>query len=165
MKKIFFLAVVLITFFLTACSDDSSGSSATVAEKCQNGFSKACLEGTWIMPVLYTTGSAQTLSFSPPDILYLKVADADDSTTKEEFTMVYTSSTLSEDVCGTMYGEWWISGTNTIHFKSTVITSCEVDFEAAVTLTETELTFDRSYFHTATQIGIGLTEIESFIRQ
>jgi hypothetical protein len=38
-------------------------------------------------------------------------------------------------------------------------------FEAAVTLTETELTFDRSYFHTATQIGIGFTEIESFIRQ
>lgn len=148
MKKFLLFVGMCAMALLTACSDDNASGSESVADKCKNGLSKGCLQGTWIMPGLYSsaTDTAPSLSFSPPDTLYLEVTNEDSSTAEEDFTMVYTSSTKSEDVCGTMYGKWWISGTNTVHFKSSV-SDCTKEFDAVVTVNDSQMTFDQSYFH------------------
>jgi hypothetical protein len=52
---------------------------------------------------VYKWQRTDTQFFTIP-IHCIGVADADDSTTKEKFTMVYTSSTLSEDACGPCMG-------------------------------------------------------------
>jgi len=152
MKKFLLFAGTCAMILVTACSEDNN--SVSIAEKCKNEFSKACLEGTWVMPGLYlkATDTIPSLNFLPPDTLYLEVTNEDTPLTQENFTMVYTSSLASDDVCGTMYGKWWISGTNTIHFKSTV-SSCIKEFDAVVSLNEIQMFFDKSYFHN-TLIGL-----------
>ncbi len=152
MKKFLLFAGTCAMVLLMACSEESS--SESTADKCKNEFSKACLEGTWVMPGLYLTAAdtVPSLNFLPPDTLYLEVANEDTPLAQENFTMVYTLSLASDDVCGTMYGKWWISGTNTIHFKSTV-SSCIKEFDAVVTVNEFQMFFDKGYFHN-TLVGL-----------
>jgi hypothetical protein len=176
MKKLLLFIAVTATAFFTACSSDS-GSGSSGAD-CSDGFSKNCLKGTWYMPGLYVKGSDALLGATPaftfgsPDVLTLSVKHADEPTAEEDFEMVFSNSdsdangnTNSEAACGTMYGKWYISGTNTIHLNATA-SDCPLNATATVTLSagNDSLAFDGAYFHAATILVSHQKTFEKFHR-
>lgn len=179
MKKLLLFIAVTATAFFTACSSDS-GSGSSGAD-CSDGFSKNCLKGTWYMPGLYVKGSDGQLgatpafTFSTPDVLTLSVKHADVPTAEEDFEMVFSNSdsdangnTNSEAACGTMYGKWFISGTNTIHVTS----NSDCAFKNGATtadikvtsVTSDTLTLDSAYFHSSTILVSHQKTFEKFHR-
>lgn len=177
MKKLFLAVAISAAAFLSACSSSDSGSGSSGVD-CSDGFTKSCLKGTWYLPGLYAKGSDALLGATPAftfgtsDVLTLSVKNASEPTAEEDFTMVFSTTeedangnTNSEATCGTMYGKWYISGTNTIHFSATV-SECAMNSTATATLSANNdsLAFDGAYFHSSTILVSHQKTYEKFHR-
>lgn len=167
MRKLFILISIVAILLFTNCSDSSGNSSSkTLAEKCANGMSAECIEGSWAMNGFYVkadTTYSISESISPADTLIF--------TEDGKFEMHYTSDIVT-NACneGNIdYGTW--SVTNSVLTLKFTTGNCSLGSTGATrtlnaaTLSTTQFNMGGLYFHTAyTSVGGTITYYEIFDR-
>ncbi|MCK9182111.1 MAG: lipocalin family protein [Fibrobacteraceae bacterium] len=167
MRKSFILVGIMAVLFFTNCSDSSGSSpSKTLAEKCANGMSAECIEGSWAMKGFYVKTDT-TYSISEP----ISPADELIFTEDGKFEMHYTSDIVT-NACndGNIdYGTW--SVTNSVLTLKFTTGNCSLgskgttlDLKAAA-LSTTQFNMGGKYFHEAyTSVGGTIIYYEIFDR-